>query len=196
MEHWYQEMVLSPLASPPTRLGKRWEVFAVTSLADSFALCVCDGWWMGWLAQVLKIQEENVHRLSLLSEKEIMEEQRRIRDALGTMLLVNGKSEYILFFSTKGPNLTAFLLAKKKQPFKAISTGPEGGAVASVTDGEEKAIVGGSDREETNSSGHKWLNMDVVERDKMEWMTDVMMENVTFTQVRENFVCMFVHVCV
>ena len=164
----------------------------VTFLADKFALCV---WWAGWLTQVLKIQEENVQRLSLLSEKEIIEEQHRIRDVLGMLLgaSINGKYEKsLLFFSTEGPSLTAFLLTRKKQPFKAISAGLEGSAVASVTDGEEEAVVGGGDRKETSLSGNKWLNMDVVERDKMEWMTDVTMENVTFTQVRKNSVCMCV----
>ena len=100
----------------------------------------------------------------------------------------------LLFFSTKGPNLTAFLLARKKQPLKAVPTRPEGGAVASVTDSEEEAVVGGDDRKETSLFGNKWLNMDVVERNKMEWMTDVTVENVTFTQVRKNFVSVCVRV--
>ena len=74
---------------------------------------------------------------------------------------------------------------RKKQPVKAVSTGSEEGMVASMTDGEGKVITGDAISKEAGLSGHKWLHMDVVERDKMEWMTDVTVEYGNSTQVSQ-----------
>ncbi len=99
--------------------------------------------------EVGKIHRENVERLSGMLEKEILQERERIEQALG-------------------PSLVSFMRARR---------GREGGAGGEVPamvahggeEGREKELA----MEEGEPPPSGWLHMGTVEREKMEWMTDV-----------------------
>ena len=121
--------------------------------------------WGGARKEVAKIHSENMERLSALSEEELLQEKRRVEQVLG-------------------PELVAFLKERaqqrrdegKEEVRIGMEEEQEEEEESSMEEEEEEEDRGGG-REETGvvaPSG--WLHMDKVEREKMEWMTDVVPE--------------------
>ena len=101
--------------------------------------------------EVKKIHVENVERLREVSEAELRAERQRVERALG-------------------PELVAFLKTRsmRRERGEGVGEGMETG------EGEE----GGRGEEERGEAGvlatATWVHMDQVQRDRMEWMTDVL----------------------
>ena len=104
--------------------------------------------------EVGKIHAENVERLLAASRDELLVERERVEQVLGE-------------------GLVAFLRERSVQQRKEESGREEGGGGGQVEmEAKEKG------RDETGTVAPPgWLHMDEVEREKMEWMTDVLSEN-------------------
>lgn len=103
--------------------------------------------------EIAKIHEENVSTLSALTEKDILEEQEKLKKMLGK---IDG-ALYEDCCGLLGPKVVAFLQSRSSQPpTPSVTTEP---------------VVKTSELDLLDQQG--WLNMDVVEKEKMKWMTDI-----------------------
>lgn len=116
--------------------------------------------------EVMKIHEENVQRLSSLSEEERKKERENIVQQLGK------KYKIVKFCHNKlvstDPNLLSFLKSRhlQKQPLQ-----PSTGDHMTMDHTPKPPVLADTASDMTTPTS--WVHMDVVERDKMEWMTDV-----------------------
>lgn len=134
-----------------------------------------------------KIHQENVDRLSRLSATEILQEKEQIEMALGKTSSAECAQRLLLLLLLLflGPDLLAFL---KKSGQKQTTSCKEGGGslpgekIAPVVQGVQKrgAEVQGMVGTQAKLEGREvvvppggWLHMDVLEKEKLEWMTDV-----------------------
>ena len=108
--------------------------------------------------EVRKIHSENVQRLTEASEGELRRERERVEQVLG-------------------PELVAFL--KRRSRDKMVLAGKEGDGVVGEGEGEMgdgEMGEGERERDETGTvvPAAGWVHMEEVEREKIEWMTDVL----------------------
>lgn len=123
-----------------------------------------------------KIHQENVVRLAALSKAEVLEEKEQIEKALGKLgrSLLVGCEFCCLYHRTRSSgihkedrtttaNQSRYTFAGKCMIDTLVSSGPAMEGVPPVT-GSPAASVMPPDG---------WLHMDVIEKDKLEWMTDM-----------------------
>ena len=108
--------------------------------------------------EVGKIHTENVERLLAASREELLAERERVEHVLGAGL--------VAFLRERGTQ------QRKEESGREEGAGEGGGGGQVEMEAEEKG------RDETGTVAPPgWLHMDEVEREKMEWMTDVLPEN-------------------
>ena len=100
--------------------------------------------------EVKKIHSENIQRLREASEDDLRAERKRVEQVLG-------------------PDLVAFLKERGRRRERGENV-TERGAME-VGEGRER---GGEEEETGVVAPAAWVNMDKVEKEKMEWMTDVL----------------------
>ncbi len=107
--------------------------------------------------EVVKIHRENIERLSGVSAEEVVQERERIAEVLGPSL--------VSFLRSRG--------GRGREGDIAATAAPT--VVRGGKEREEEEEGGASMEEEGENSqvGPGWLHMDTVEKEKMEWMTDV-----------------------
>lgn len=118
--------------------------------------------------EVEKIHLENVERLASVTQEELIAERRRVEEVLGG-------------------DLVAFLKRRSEQKEKMdedyrgeLGEGEGKGVMEKTVEGGGggDVVMEGEMREATGTvAPDGWLHMDVVEKEKMEWTTDIFPEN-------------------
>ena len=121
--------------------------------------------------EVGKIHQENVERLATATQEELLAERQRVEGLLG--------NDLVAFLRSRSQEKEGRVedCGSEVERENVVERPTEGGGVE-VEGGGGSDVMEGEEREATGTvAPHGWLNMDVVEKEKMEWMTDVLPEN-------------------
>lgn len=131
-----------------------WSKFLQSALVTGQGLVAAGATPEAAQQEIAKIHEENLSTLSALTEKDILEEQEKLKRMLGKI----DDALYEVCCGLLGPKVVAFLQSRSSQP----------SSTSSVT---TEPVVKTSESVLLDQQG--WLNMDIVEKEKMKWMTDI-----------------------
>lgn len=121
--------------------------------------------------EVGKIHQENVERLATATQEELLAERQRVEGLLG--------NDLVAFLTRRSQEKEERVedCGSEVERENVVERPTEGGGVE-VEGGGGSDVMEGEEREATGTvAPHGWINMDVVEKEKMEWMTDVLPEN-------------------
>lgn len=119
--------------------------------------------------EVGKIHQENMERLATVTQEELLAERQRVEGVLG--------NDLVAFLRKRSRRKEERVEEREVEREDVAERSMEGGGVE-MEGGEGNGVMEEEEREATGTvAPHGWLHMDVVEKEKMEWMTDVLPEN-------------------